>query len=54
MILGTTKQGTQDAISEAKRRGLIAAESGSRCLVLADEVFQKRGKGTTYCRHHGL
>lgn len=64
-ILGTTNTSTGEftpcrrdsvsaAIKETKRRGLIAPESKSRCLVLHHHVFQKSTKDRWRCSVHDL
>ncbi|MFD6640303.1 hypothetical protein ACFWDN_31305 [Micromonospora chalcea] len=44
---------TDKAVAAAKQMGLILPASGIRCLVLPHSLFQT-GKGTTYCRFHGV
>lgn len=49
-----TRQAVQKGIAAAKAMGLIAPESGARCLVLPSHHFQKNGLGSASCRVHSL
>jgi hypothetical protein len=51
---GLTRQAVQKGIAAAKAMGLIAPESGARCLVLPSHHFQKNGLGSASCRVHSL
>lgn len=43
-----------NAIDRAKQKGLVTAESGTRCLALGSWQFQKAGIGSGSCVTHGL
>jgi hypothetical protein len=49
-----TKQAVQKGVTAAKALGLVAADSGARCLVLPQQHFQKNGAGSASCRVHAL
>ncbi|MGA5217330.1 hypothetical protein ACPCAE_14805 [Streptomyces cinereoruber] len=49
-----TKQAVQKGVTAAKALGLVAGDSGARCLVLPQQHFQKSGAGSASCRVHAL
>ncbi|MEU9236457.1 hypothetical protein [Streptomyces subrutilus] len=49
-----TKQAVQKGVTAAKTIGLVASNSGARCLVLPGHHFQKSGLGAASCRVHAL
>ncbi|WP_327737137.1 hypothetical protein OG749_28960 [Streptomyces nojiriensis] len=49
-----TKQAVQKGVTAAKGLGLLAPDSGARCLVLPGHHFQKSGLGAASCRVHSL
>ncbi|MCX9191753.1 hypothetical protein C3Y87_10060 [Carbonactinospora thermoautotrophica] len=48
------KSTVSKAIAQAKSLELVAKDSSARCLVLSSHVFQKAGRGSFGCKHHGL